>query len=277
MGPSSEVIEQKRPRVLAITQARMSSTRLPGKVLKDLLGAPMLARQMERLQRATLIDEHVVATSDSASDDPIADLCQSLGIKCFRGSLDDVLDRYYQAALSCESQPAYVVRATADCPLIDPAIVDACIRTCIEEACDYAGRSAPPTYPDGVEAECFRFDCLREAWKEARLPSEREHVTPFLRNHPERYKVRWMIAPQDRSELRWTVDEQLDLDLVREIYSALYPSNRNFGYEDVLRVVDQRPELQTMNAVYKRDAGLKRSLEDDARFLRNTKDLNEKA
>ena len=165
--------------VLCILQARFSSTRLPGKVLKPILGEPMLARQIERIARAARVDALTVATSDQASDDGIAALCERLGVDCYRGSLDDVLDRFYQAAR--HSGPSHVMRLTGDCPLTDPAILDALVELHLTGDFDYSSNVEERTYPDGLDAEVFRYDLLVQAWQGAMSPYEREHVTPFMR------------------------------------------------------------------------------------------------
>jgi len=166
--------------ILAILQARVSSTRLPGKVLKPILGMPMLLRQIERVKQAKLIEQLLVATSDDKSDDPIEQLCRENDIACFRGSLDDVLDRFYQAAKPY--QPDHIVRLTGDCPLIDPQLIDEVVVFCLSGDYDYVSNAFEPTYPDGLDVEVFRFPCLQQAWEEAELPSEREHVTLFIKS-----------------------------------------------------------------------------------------------
>jgi len=247
--------------VLAILQARMSSTRLPGKVLKPLMGAPMLLRQVERILRARSINKLVIATSDLPSDDPLAQLCEVQQLECFRGSLEDVLDRFYQAAL--RYHPAHVMRLTADCPLTDPAVLDQLVDLYMAGDYDYANNSLEPSYPDGLDAEVMRFSVLEEAWKEARLPSDREHVTPFIRKHTDRYKLGILKNHRDLSHLRWTVDEPQDFELVTRVYEALYPSNPTFDSTDVLAYLEKAPDLLAINAQFERNAGYKKSLSKD--------------
>jgi spore coat polysaccharide biosynthesis protein SpsF len=247
--------------ILGILQARVSSTRLPGKVLEPILGQPMLARQIERLARCQAIDRLIVATSRDASDDAIADLCRELGVECFRGSLDDVLDRFYQAAI--HHAPEHVVRLTGDCPLADPALIDALIRFHLAEDSDYTSNCHEPSLPDGLDAEVMRMAALATAWREARLPSEREHVTPFIRNHPQRFRIRLWKHPVDLSAHRWTVDEAADLAFVRAVYAALYPRDPAFGMQDVLDLIAQKPELAALNAGIRRNAGYEKSLRED--------------
>lgn len=248
--------------ILAILQARMSSTRLPGKVLAPILGEPMLARQIERLQRCREFDRLIVATSIDASDDAIAGLCGRLAVECYRGSLDDVLDRFYQAA--SRYRPEHVVRLTADCPLADPALVDALIRFHCTGGYDYSSNCHVPSLPDGLDAEVMRMAALETAWREARLPSEREHVTPFIRHHPERFRIGLWKHAVDLSHHRWTVDEAEDLDFVRAVYEALYPLKPTFGIGEVLDLLAQKPELAMINAGLRRNEGFEKSLRDDA-------------
>lgn len=247
--------------ILGILQARTSSSRLPQKVLKPILGKPMLTREIERIRQARLIDRLLVATSDDPSDDPIQDLCNKSDTGCFRGEMDDVLDRFYKAALTF--LPEYVVRLTGDCPLSDPEIIDQVVRFCVEGRYDYASNTLEPTYPDGLDVEVFRFSCLKQAWEEAELFSQREHVTPFIWQQPERFKIGSFKNEIDLSFLRWTVDEALDYELVKIIYEQLYPVNPHFGTRDVLELIELIPELKTMNTMYKRNEGFVKSLRKD--------------
>ncbi len=219
-------------RVLAIVQARMSSTRLPGKVLKPLSGQPALIRMLERVRRSRHVDKVVVATSTHASDDCLAALCQEHGIFCSRGDLEDVLDRFYRAASGW--RPEYVVRLTADCPLSDPEIIDRCIEECIASKADYAGNAVERTYPDGLDVEVMRYSSLQQAWIEADSPLDREHVTPFFYRNPQRFRLHDVRNTEDYSLLRWTVDEEADYKLVARVFDKLYPENPAFGWKDVL-------------------------------------------
>jgi spore coat polysaccharide biosynthesis protein SpsF len=248
-------------RILTILQARMSSSRFPRKVLADLQGEPMLARQIERLHRAQRTGSICVATSVDASDDPLEQLCHARGIDCFRGSLEDVLDRFYQAAAA--RRPEHVVRVTGDCPLIDPAVVDAVIDLHLAQGTDYASNTIEPTYPDGLDVEVCTFAALARAWSEARLPSQREHVTPYIKLQPGLFRVANLRNDTDLSALRWTVDYPRDLDMVRAVYAELYPRNPAFGYRDVLALVEQRPEIARLAADVVRDEGYLKSLAND--------------
>lgn len=248
--------------ILAILQARVSSTRLPGKVLKPLLGVPMLLRQIERIRRARSINHLVVATSAGASDDPIEEICCNNDIACFRGSMEDVLDRFYFTAKEFNSE--HVVRLTGDCPLTDPEVIDRVIRFYLDGKYAYASNAAEPTFPDGLDVEVFSFSCLEKAWREATLWSQREHVTPFLHQQPDRFKVGHYKQTRDLSHFRWTVDEAEDFDFVTQVYETLYPENPSFDMEDVLRLLARRPELMTINMRFQRNEGYRKSLAKDA-------------
>ncbi len=247
--------------ILGIIQARVSSNRLPGKALKPILGEAMLWRQVERVKRAGLINNLIVATSNDSSDEPIEKLCQDKGVKCFRGSLDDVLDRFYRAAQLFD--PEYIVRLTGDCPLADPQLIDEVIRFHLKGDFDYTSNALEPTYPDGLDTEVFRFKCLTEAWREAKLASQREHVTLFIYQQSQRFKIGNFKNTVDLSGLRWTVDEPVDLTMVNRIYKALYPQNPAFTFKDILGFLDKNPELKTINTKYKRNEGLAKSLAQD--------------
>jgi spore coat polysaccharide biosynthesis protein SpsF len=244
---------------LAILQARVSSSRLPRKVLKPILGRPMLLHQLDRVRRARSLDAIVVATSTDPGDDAIEELCAIAGIGCFRGSLNDVLDRFYHAALPY--RPEHVVRLTGDCPLADPDLIDRVVSVCLDEGLDYSG--AEPSFPDGLDVEVMRFAVLEEAWEEATRPSDREHVTQFINRQRDRYRVRGVANDVDLSHLRWTVDEPEDFELVTQIYEALYPANPAFATQDILDLLARRPELATLNKGIVRNEGLARSLAAD--------------
>jgi spore coat polysaccharide biosynthesis protein SpsF len=248
--------------ILAILQARMSSSRLPGKVLKPILGQPMILRQIERIRQACRLDRLVMATSTDASDDVLVRVSEAEGVECARGDLDDVLDRYYQVARKLT--PAHVVRLTGDCPLLDPEAVDELIAFHVEGGFDYSSNALDElTLPNGLDAEVMRFECLERAWREARLPSEREHVTPYLYNHRELFRLGSYRVEQDLSHMRWTVDEPDDLEFVRRVYESLYAGNPRFRMRDVVALVQREPALATINSRFERNEGLKRSLVRD--------------
>jgi spore coat polysaccharide biosynthesis protein SpsF len=235
-------------RVVAIVQARTGSTRLPNKVLADLGGAPMLERVVERALSADRIDEVVVATTTHSSDDPVDALARSLGRPVFRGSEDDVLGRYAGAARSVGLRPSdVVVRITADCPLLDPSIADEVVRVLVDGGFDYASNTLEPrTSPRGLDVEAFTVRALFEAEADDRDPRTREHVTPWLYRHPERYRLGRVDRAPDRSSLRLTVDTPEDLELVRRIYAAARGAPGSL--DEIAALFDAHPEWRTLNA-----------------------------
>ncbi len=256
--------------ILAILQARMSSSRLPGKVLMPILGKPMLFFQIERVLRSNLLDKLVIATSNDSSDDPIESFCEGNGVECFRGSLNNVLDRYYRCAE--KFKPDTVVRLTGDCPLADPEVIDSTVRYFIDNNCDYVTNGGKePTFPDGLDVEVFTFESLRESWENAELPSEKEHVTQYIKRHPGRHKLGVYKNQQDFSGLRWTVDEPRDFELVSKIYKELYPNNFYFTTDDIITLFKRKPDLAAINAGIERNEGLKKSLSQDEEFLNYAK------
>ncbi|HLA29185.1 MAG TPA: glycosyltransferase family protein [Syntrophales bacterium] len=251
--------QESKKRTVAIIQARMSSSRLPGKVMAEISGKPMLYHLVKRAERAKLIDLVTVATSDIRSDDIIEDFCKNNDIRCFRGNLDDVLDRYYQAAKYFGAQ--IIIRLTADCPLLDPDIIDNVVRKFSEGNFDYVTNVMEYTYPDGLDTEVFTFEALERACQKARLKSEREHVTPYLRNHPELFRLANVSHRKNISHLRWTVDEPRDLDFVRSVYDQLEGSY--FGMQEILDLLKLHPELSSKNAGIESNAGYLKSLRED--------------
>jgi len=247
--------------ILAVLQARMSSTRLPGKVVKPILGRPMLMRQIERLQHATCIDHLIIATSIETLDSEIEELCDAENIKCYRGSLDDVLDRIYSAALLFE--PEHVIRLTGDCPLVDPELIDKLVDYYLANEFDYASNTLNPTWPDGLDVEVMKFECLEIAWREAKLISEREHVTSYIYNHPKKFNLGSYENDKDLSSLRWTVDESADFDLVNHIYEKLYSDGVEFSTNDILELLKNNPDLTHINNGVIRNEGYLESIEKD--------------
>lgn len=232
-------------KTLIIVQARMTSTRLPGKVLLPLAGEPMLTRLIERLRRVRRADGIVVATTTNTSDDPIAALCALLGVPCHRGSEHDVLSRYADAARLYGAD--VVVRITSDCPLIDPALIDQTIAAYDEGGSDYVSNMLPPTWPYGMAVEVFSAAALAQAHAEATQAAEREHVTPFLYWHQERYRLRNVASPVDLSHHRWTVDTPEDYALVSRLFEHLMPTRPTFTQADVLALLEQHPDWIGIN------------------------------
>lgn len=226
--------------VLAILQARMSSTRLPGKVLRPILGRPMLERQVERLRRSERLTRIVVATSTEAGDDPLAAVARAFGVEVHRGDLHDVLDRFH-GALTAFGPVERFVRLTADCPLTDPVLLDRCIDRQAGEGWDVVHVSAGATFPKGLDVEVVNTAALESAWREARDPYEREHVTPFLYRRPERFRI-GTITRDPPLRFRWTVDTPEDFAFVTAVYEALYPNNPAFTTDDVLAWQAEHPD-----------------------------------
>lgn len=226
--------------ILTLIQARMTSTRLPGKVMMPILGEPMLARQIERVRRARSIGRLAVATSEQVSDDPLAVLCEELGLACYRGPLDDVLGRF-AGALTAFGPAEHVVRLTGDCPLADPAVIDAVIGRHLEAGADYTNNTLRLTFPKGQDVEVVRASLLGLAAAETADPYDREHVTPFFYRRPDRFRLAWLERDPPLGELRWTVDTPEDFAFVTRVYQALYPSNPAFGSEDVLALTRDDP------------------------------------
>lgn len=251
--------------ILAILQARITSQRLPSKVLMTILGRPMLELQIERILRCKKIDQLIVATSINQEDDPIDTLCKKMEISCFRGDLANVLDRFYQAAR--RYRPQHVVRLTGDCPLTDPMLIDELIEFYLARKCDYASNCQEPTLPDGLDAEIFSFETLAQTWQEAKLPSHLEHVTQFMNSQPQRFTIASYKYHQDLSRYRWVVDEPEDLEFVRKIYEKLYPSNPEFGTQDIVALLKRNKKLVEINQRFKRNEGIQQSIEKDRLFL----------
>ena len=238
-------MRNKSTGTVAIIQARMGSTRLAGKVLEDLAGQPMLARAVNRTRRAKTLNSIVVATTKQPADDAIVGLCKERGWPFFRGSEEDVLDRYYQAALAFEAD--VVVRITSDCPLIEPEIIDRMVSEFLsyQPDVDYVSNSLKRTFPRGLDVEVMSFDALKTVWQEDRDPASREHVTPYIRRHPEKFHIRNVANDTDYSYMRWTVDTIEDLAFVRKIYEHF--QDDGFTWKEVLHLLEMHPEWLEIN------------------------------
>lgn len=234
-------------RTVGIVQARMTSTRLPGKVLMKVLGKPLLRYELERLTRVPSLDELVVATTKNDCDDPVIALCERMGVSSFRGSEFDVLSRYHEAAALHGAEA--VVRFTADCPLIDPNLSDSVIRRFLDCAgeLDYCSLNTDDSYPRGVDTEVFSAAVLTEAFNEGTTESDREHVTYFILRRPERYGILRMTGDKNRSAYRLTVDTPEDFALVSKIIETLYPRNPDFTIDDIIALLEADPELAEIN------------------------------
>lgn len=240
-------------RIVAIIQARMGSTRLPGKVLKPILGRPMLWHIVQRVRWVTGVVEVVVATSDQPGDNPIQRFCREYGIASFAGSENDVLDRFYHTAVKYEGDP--LIRITGDCPFVDPGVVGRLLELYGTGRYDHVGVATGAgaifldggRFPDGLDAECFSFAVLERAWRGATEPSDREHVTPYMWRAPGQFRVGTLKSEKDYSHLRWTVDNESDFQLVSQAYEALYQEDKPFLMADILRYLASHPELAEIN------------------------------
>ena len=254
-------------KILALVQARYSSSRLPGKVLKPILGKSMLLHQIERLQHSKMIGKLVVATSDEASDNGIEKICLDNNIEVFRGNLNNVLDRLYQC--SKKYNPDHIVRLTSDCPLVDWQVVDQVILYHLDGNNDYTSNCFPPTYPDGLDVEVIKSEALKEAWKKSILPSEKEHPTYYINQRPNEFQMGNFEYSQDLSGLRWTVDEPEDFFFVEKVYQALYKKNPLFTMYEVLSLLKKYPEMSQINDNFNRYDALIKAIETDKDFLKN--------
>jgi len=243
-------------KVVAIIQARMSSSRLPGKVLLPLAGKPVLAHVVQRTHACRNVDEVVVATSTDPSDDAINAWCQENEVRCFRGSLHDVLDRYYQAAKLHAAEA--IVRITADCPALDTQTVDEVIEGFLDGGFAFYGLSGE--FPDGLDCTVFSFQAIEKAWHEAKLPSEREHVGPYIEKNPQLFKGGGLSKYHGLSHMRWTLDEPRDYDFLSAVFDLLNKQATPFTTEDFLDLLRARPELQTINQDIVRNEGYQKSL-----------------
>jgi len=241
-------------KTVIINQARMSSTRLPGKVLKTVLGRPLLEFQIERLRRVSQADRIVIATTTSPADAPLAEFCRKQDIPCYRGQEEDVLSRYYGAAM--EHGADAVVRVTSDCPLVDPVVIDKIITTyrANRNECAYASNTLDRTYPRGLDCEVFSFQALEAAHSEASTGPDREHVTPYIYHHPDRFPLVSVVLEQDLSGHRWTVDTAEDFELIRLMLEALYPTNPEFTLDDCLAILQANPEWSDINRAIEQKA-----------------------
>jgi len=235
-------------KIAAIIQARMGSTRLPGKVMKDLMGRPMLEHIIKRVQASGLIDEIVIATTTNKEDEVIIDFAKENDIEYYAGSTEDVLDRYYQAAQKYDVD--VIVRITADDPFKDPQVIDEIISSYLDttEKYDYVSNTIEPTYPIGLDTEVFSFESLKKAWLEAKDQPFREHVTPYIWNNPQIFKIKNIKKNGiNLSNMRWTVDTQKDFNFVETVYHKLYVSTEIFSMDDILNLLNEHPNIQKIN------------------------------
>lgn len=234
--------------ILGILQARMSSTRLPGKVLKNLLGQPMIIRQIERISRSESIDHLVVATSDQASDDVLVSLLEGQGIEVRRGPLENVAQRFLNIVL--EYNPEHFVRLTADCPLADPQVIDLVVSSHVTNKSDYSSVGLTRTFQHGLDVEVVRNNSFIQLFDFDLNVQEKEHVTMGIYNRPDIFNINEVIQSPDQSELRWTVDEPEDFTFVQAVYNELYSTNPSFTTSDVMKLLASKPELNRTETNY---------------------------
>ncbi len=251
------------PYTTAIIQARMGSTRLPGKVLMPLAGRPALWHIVDRLSYSNFLKKIVIATTTNPLDDAIVEFCKKEGIDVFRGSEEDVLDRYYQAAKRFDADP--IVRITADCPVIDPFVLDEVLERFFQGNYDVYGLAGE--FPDGLDCGAFRFWVLEDTWENASLPSEREHVGPYMAKHPEKYKIGGYEKFKGLGHHRWTLDEEADYKFLSMVFDKLYKPEKIFLTRDILELLEREPELTRINYHIMRNEGYLKSLKKDEKFL----------
>lgn len=239
-------------KIVAVIQTRMGASRLPGKVLMNIAGRPMFWHVVNRLQYSKIISKVVIATTTNKRDDLIEKFCRKEGIDCYRGSEDDVLDRYYQASIFYKADA--IVRITSDCPLIDPTVSERVISTYLKNINKIDGSSnvINRTYPRGLDTEVISFSTLERIWNEGKEDYQREHVTVYAYEHPSLFNLQSVENNSNLSDLRWTVDEEDDLKFVREIYKRLYHKEKDvFLMDDVIEVLKREPQLLKINKYVK--------------------------
>lgn len=251
--------------MLIISQARYESTRLPGKVMKKVKDKPLLWYLIKRLQQVKTPNKIVIATTTLPENKVIIDFVKSMKVDYYAGSEYDVLDRYYQTSKSFNGD--VIVRITSDCPLIDPELIDQCLEEFFKGNYVYFSNGHPPTYPDGYDIEIFSFKALETAWKEAKLPSEREHVTQYIVKHNERFPKGNLENEIDLSNYRLTVDTPEDFKLISIIIEHFYDNWTEITLGDVMKFLNDNPELVEINAMYEYNEGLLKSLEEDKKYL----------
>jgi len=239
----------------------MGSTRLPGKTLIDICGKPLLEHILDRIQKCSEIDKFVIATTDNIEDNPIVNFSARRGISCFCGSEEDVLDRYYQCAKLYKAD--IIVRITADDPFKDPVVADRVIGEILRSDYDYVSNTVHPTYPEGLDIEVFTFAVLERTWSEAATTLYREHVTPYIWLHPDKFRIKNIENEINLSRMRWTLDTPEDLAFTREVYKKLYVPGQLFLMQDILNLLEEHPEIQKLNANVERFSGHKKIIEEE--------------
>jgi spore coat polysaccharide biosynthesis protein SpsF len=246
-------MDNKGLNIIIVVQARTSSTRFPGKIMMPLAGKPLLVRMLERVSASKTADSFIVATTGSKDDDKIEELCVSENIDCYRGHLTDLLDRHYKAGVKYNAD--VVIKIPSDCPLIDPRIINKVVNYYLKniDTFDFVSNLHPATYPDGNDVEVIPMKVLEIAWREAKLPLEREHTTPFIWENPDRFSIGnvvWKKGLDFSMSHRFTIDYYEDFEFVSSIYNKLYNKNPLFGLNDILKLLDEQPELMKINEKY---------------------------
>lgn len=241
-------------RIVATIEARMRSTRLPGKVLKEVMEKPLLELMVERVRRARYVDDIVIATSDHPSCDPIATLAGRIGVHCYRGSEDDVLDRVLKAAASVKAE--IIIELTGDCPLIDPSVVDKVVDVYCSSEVDYCANILKRTYPQGMETQVFAYKVLEEVASLTQDPSDREHVSLYIYNHPEQFSLKNVESelPAGMADWRLVMDYPEDFELIRRVYEALYTFNPEFTLNDIMELLAKHPDWMEINSRFHKKA-----------------------
>jgi spore coat polysaccharide biosynthesis protein SpsF len=248
-------------KIIAIAQARIGSTRLPGKVMMKIKDKTLLELYINRVRPSKYIDKIIIATTVNSADDIIEQLAVKIGIECFRGNENDLLDRYYQCAKKYNAN--LIVRITPDDPFVDHEVIDRAIDIFINDKVDFVTNHFDPTYPEGLDIEVYSFAAMEKSWKEAKLLSEREHVFPYIQNNPDKFKIVNFKQEKDYSHLRWTIDHACDFEMTKKIYDFLYDKKQIFLQEDILKLIGEHPEIAEMNSHIKRKEGINKTKAND--------------
>ena len=263
---TGKILSENNNKIILMIQARIGSNRLPEKVLKSIEGKPMIWHVINRVKKIPNLQQIILITTQKEEDNELAKIADEHEISLFRGDENDVLNRHYECAVSNKAD--HIIRITGDCPLIDPNIVQKILEFYLENNYDYVSNTINPTFPDGLDTEIFSFKTLMDSNENAKLPSEREHVTPYITNHPEKFNLFNFENERDLSFLRWTVDEELDLQLIKKIYEKMRP-DKIFRFDQVLNLFEQFPELSHINKGIERNEGWKQSFDLDKKSQKN--------
>jgi spore coat polysaccharide biosynthesis protein SpsF (cytidylyltransferase family) len=243
--------------VIAIIQARTGSSRLPQKVLLKIREKTLLELYIARLRRSRSIDKIVIATTQKPDDLIIEEIARKCRIDCFKGAENDLVDRYYQCAKKYEADT--IVRVTSDDPFVDYQIIDRAITIFRESRADFVTNHFKPTYPEGLDVEIYSFQTLKRIWQDARLPSEREHVFPFVENNQDKFKIINFSQNQNNSHIRWTIDYECDYEMTKAVYDVLYDDNPVFLQKDILDLLEKNPQISELNNHIERKEGVNKS------------------